>query len=303
MHSLYFFLPGINCNSLNHKMNRFWGRNEEGLSPKFTRDDDQILALNYENLCDADYLNRLFVAEDANQTSQDLDFMTESGDPQIGSNQVGSSLFSSELSEDLMIFGDSSDLSKFCFDKRFNKEISSTSKNLDSITTLINKQIIVFEHVGRLMVDRCSKSITVQDTSVPDKEVKNPNENIGRHLVSESLPSALSILLQKLSNNTKNDRNQFTFKKSTMEALLSVLFQICDESISIGGTSNTLMSSRSFNPSLLHTLREMLTSCIFSSLNFATNRDQPVLIYSSSQLVEENLKLSFSCFYGLLLLG
>jgi len=45
-------------------MNRFRGLNDDGASSrKLSRDDDQLLALNYENLCDLDYLVRL-LAED-----------------------------------------------------------------------------------------------------------------------------------------------------------------------------------------------------------------------------------------------
>ena len=52
-------------------MNRFWGRNEHGSVPRFSRDDEQILALNYENLCDGDYLNRLFSSDAVSVIAED----------------------------------------------------------------------------------------------------------------------------------------------------------------------------------------------------------------------------------------
>ena len=295
------------------EMNRFWGRNDEGSSQKFTRDDDQILALNYENLCDMDYVNRLFLSDEINDSSQDADFMIESGDPQIGNSQMASSIFSSELSEDLMIFGDSAELSKLCFDRRFSKEISLTGKYQDSITNLFNKQIIVFEHVGRIMVDRCSQPVPPDKDDAATK-LENTEQfasatalkfEVGRHLISDSLPSALAILQQKLSCIKAEGRVLTNFKKTTIEGLLAMVFIICDESAtnSLRFGSVHSVATWDFNPMLLINLRNMLTSCIHSSLTFSVNRDQNVSIYSSSQLVEENLKLAFSCFYGLLLLG
>ena len=293
-------------------MNRFWGRNDEGSSPKFTRDDDQILALNYENLCDMDYVNRLFVSDEMNEGNQDADFMAESGDPQLGNSQMGSSLFSSELSEDLMIFGDCAELSKLCFDRRFSKEISLTGKYQDSVTNLFNKQIIVFEHVGRIMVDRCSQPVPLDKEDAVSKSENNEqciSETVvkfeRRHLISDLLPSALAILQHKLSFMKADGRVQINFKKTTIEGLLSMVLIICDESASYSLRLGSVHSVASwdFNPMLLINLRNILTSCIHSSLTFAINRDEKLSIYSSSQQVEENLKMAFSCFYGLLLLG
>jgi len=300
-------------------MNKFWGRNEEGSIPKFTRDDEQILALNYENLCDADYLSRLFISDEFYGNQDTSDIISDSNDPVV--NTHGSSLFSSELSEDLMLFGDSPEMSKVCFERRFNKEINSTGKTHDSISSVVKRQVIVFEHIGQLMLNRCMHSndesskdkvlISKPVSKVVDANNKSTidSENslvLSNHVVSDTLSCALSILLRKI-NIPKNGKGQFSFKKSILDGLLSILFQICEESRNSSlraGDALPQTTATNFHPSLLGNLRKIFVSCIFSCLNFSTIRqDGQVTIYASGQLVEENIKLAFSCFYGLLLIG
>lgn len=292
-------------------MNRFWGRNDEGISPRFTRDDDQILALNYENICDVDYLNRLFLPDDSSQSNSETDVIIDSGDPQIMNSQVGSTLFSSELSEDLILFGNAPDLSRTCFYKRFNREVSATGKGQDSIASLQSKQVVVFEHMGKLMIDRCYLPVNNPKSTLTQDEKLPPSQNNLTHMVSGTLSSALSTLLSKSrGSQSKIDRNPFIFKKSTMDGILSLLFQICEESTSnilqgsgINAAVHSLSLPWSIHPSMLNVLRDMLTSCIHSSLNFAAGREGLHPIYPCGALVDENIKLAFSCFYGLLLLG
>ena len=45
------------------KMNVYYGRDAGRSLANFSREDKQLMALNYENLCDSDYLDRLFSSD------------------------------------------------------------------------------------------------------------------------------------------------------------------------------------------------------------------------------------------------
>ncbi len=134
-------------------------------SSRFTRDDEQLLALNYENLCDGDYLNRLFTDNVTGSSSSDkegsyAEVTTPSSSAQETSFHPDSAIFSSDLAEDLIIFGKSPDLGRLIFDRRFHHELSTHnfSKTQDSATNLILRQAVVFDYIGKLMLERCTSS-------------------------------------------------------------------------------------------------------------------------------------------------
>ena len=55
-------------------MNRFRGLQEDGTTiKKLSREDDQLLALNYENLCDLDYLSRVLTEDSLVSAGVSLD--------------------------------------------------------------------------------------------------------------------------------------------------------------------------------------------------------------------------------------
>jgi hypothetical protein len=62
-------------------MNQFLGRSNNIEPHRFSRDDEQILALNYENVCDSEYLNRLFISDTISSVSTS---------PVVGSSNVDS---------------------------------------------------------------------------------------------------------------------------------------------------------------------------------------------------------------------
>ena len=232
-------------------MNRFWGRNEGySNSPRFSRDDEQLLALNYENLCDGDYLNRLFVTDNLNGSGaiagvgvgvsdKDNSSQLENSISSIyhlesSSNQPDSILYASDVAEDLILFGNEPDLGKSLFEKRFHNELSSQilSKNQDSVTNVIYRQAVVFEHIGKLMLERCkmnskNKGSDLRSRSDKDKDKDNnsssqgndSNSNYPRSIVSEVLSCTLKVIESKSPSS---------LKRSSLEALLSIMFQIVE---------------------------------------------------------------------------
>jgi len=72
-------------------MNRFRGLNEDGSSVrKLNRDDDQLLALNYENLCDLEYLGRLLAEDGLVEAGVSLEGLKQTRGLSSGSQPNGS---------------------------------------------------------------------------------------------------------------------------------------------------------------------------------------------------------------------
>lgn len=196
-------------------MNRFWGRNEHGSTQKFTRDDDQILALNYENLCDGDYINRLFSIEGVGVTFEESQSTESSGMTGLTDN----SLFSSELPEDFIVFGNDRKLGRTFSKIRFNRQITTSLKHQDPVASLLNRQSLVFEHIGKLMIERC-------DTKALKSEfLKDVNDgNIDDNTFSHAAAFALDCCLRMLDKD-----NCRTLNSDTFEPIISMVFQISQE--------------------------------------------------------------------------
>lgn len=219
-------------------MNRFWGRNDGGLSIRFSRDDEQILALNYENLCDGDYLNRLFVTDnlvgpnmtnDKDSGTSDATSSSNFNALESSSNHPDSILFSSDLAEDLVIFGNSPDMGRAVFEKRFHYDLScqNFSKTQDSITNLISRQAIVFDYIGKLMLERCiapNRTKLSETASVCSSSEVVIDISAQHHIASEALACTLGILERK---------NSSSLSRSALESLLSIIFQVVQVKIFI----------------------------------------------------------------------
>jgi hypothetical protein len=137
-------------------MRRFWGHNDLSSAPRFSRDDDQILALNYENLCDGDYLQKLFVTDPFNTKDNNLTtlFIGESNRSIASSSE--SALLNPEMAEDVILFGDSIPLGKHFHMKRLQRELQQSNKFYDSVSLQISRQVLVYEHIAQLMSTRCN---------------------------------------------------------------------------------------------------------------------------------------------------
>lgn len=135
-------------------MKKFWGQGDSSSLAKFSRDDDQILALNYENLCDGDYLQRLFINDPFEiKETWSTSMVYESSRSPISPSD--SSLLNPELAEDIIIFGNNIELGKMLFDKRIVREMEQSGKIYDSIYLQISRQVLIYDHMASLMVKRC----------------------------------------------------------------------------------------------------------------------------------------------------
>lgn len=200
-------------------MRRFWGRNDQSAAPRFSRDDDQILALNYENLCDGDYLQRLFVNDPFNsKDSLNNSMMVEGNRGSASSSE--SALLNPEMAEDLIIFGDSVSLGKQFYNKRLSRELQQSNKFIDSVFLQISRQVLVYEHMSQLMVQRC--------TAAP-----LPAEAVGavegtKHLMEKPLIfSTLACCLHMIRSS--GDWKQVS--SSSVRAVMQILFPFLDTGV------------------------------------------------------------------------
>ncbi len=166
-------------------MRRFWGRGDSN-NLKFSRDDEQILALNYENLCDGDYLVRLF----ASDPSKD-DNTQGSGESKISQAENNNSV--QDLAEDIIVFGDEVDIGKQFYKKRLQKEMNSTLKFGDPLAGQINRQVLVFEHMTNVIMNRLSVKYPL--VSIPQATTSNiPSLNPHLPLSTLALGCCLSMV-------------------------------------------------------------------------------------------------------------
>ena len=74
-------------------MNLLWGQNPSSSFCRLPHEQNPLLALNYENLCDTDYLSRLF----ATQLGEQLDLQGQPAQP----NDNESWLLTADTAEDV----------------------------------------------------------------------------------------------------------------------------------------------------------------------------------------------------------
>lgn len=303
-------------------MNRFWGRGSDGTAaPRFSRDSEQLLALNYENLCDAEYLNRLFV-HDNSAGSPAADKESGGGDTSTSNyfsdaSSYSDSIYSSDLAEDLVIFGDTSDIGRVVFERRFHTELSSQNfarNNQDSVTSLISRQAVVFEHIGKLMLERCTAPLpkrkstagvsgiasTTTTATVEDRDSGKSNDTSEGALLNHIATDALASTLRSLER-----KNLSSLSRPALESLLSIILQI------LKGTNGKLLLLQ--NPSGEPQLPMYTSTFKWNAQHIRSLRNiffgglTTVLVALPSShdinVLEERLKHCFTCFYGLLTIG
>lgn len=249
-------------------MNKFWGRNEHGSIPKFLRDNDQLLALNYENLCDSDYINKLFISDNISapivvaisdnsnaiiSSNSDLQKSTSTTTNNINHHDSENMLNYMDLPEDLIICGNDLELGSRFFELRFNKELVHAMKNLDLITNLINRQSIIFEHIGKLIIDKCTiekamvykhqhivehkKRVDVKTVDVVHPLVSDVSSNNNISVTSSSSPlsssitSVYSLALDCTLSLLTSDTMNTGIYNQVINHLISIIFDICQENL------------------------------------------------------------------------
>lgn len=281
--------------------------NNSSIRYKFTRDDEQILALNYENLCDGDYLHRLFLLEGPGSAANNATITSTTGiAANIGvagtsaivsnnvvtapkeENQIAdqnrstseSNISSSEFSEDVIIFGDNIPLGQMLFERRFNRELAAQAKFQDILGLQINRQAIIYEHMAHIMLHRFQQQ--KNECAVVGGASSNSTAHTivdQHHLINDSLLSVFSL---------------FREKKSSAATLKSFLVAVCLFFDSSNPEIMQMMKCEYFGE-----IRKMLYKAVsrISSPQFLE-----LLRWNKHQYAEE-LRSALYAVYGFLALG
>jgi Regulator of chromosome condensation (RCC1) repeat len=276
-------------------MNLFWGQNPSSTFCRLPHEQNPLLALNYENLCDADYLSRLF----ATQLGEQLDLQGQPAQP----NDYESWLLTADTAEDVIVFGEDFSLGKHLLGKRFLTGVSSSVSNLDILSTSVQRQVVVFEIIGRLIRDSALHQqieyrrlqLAAYERRVrqhSDSISSEPRKESKKHLASEALGCALKTL-------ARHSRDKVN--RSSIDPILFLLLRMYQDTgnnckIVTGAVAEKVPE---VDKSHLQHLREILCNGVEQGIElFLACRHS-----CSVKENEENLKLSMSSAYGLLSIG
>lgn len=268
-------------------MNRFWGRNEYGFVPKFSRDDEQILALNYENLCDGDYLNRLFTVDNS---PTDKDGAT--AEPTPTGNNLEHSIYHSDIAEDLILFGNSPEIGRDFYTIRFYRDLQLHLKCQDSISNIVNRQVAVFDHIGRLMVERCTKPRPKIKTRSNLSSLEDSISSKPPSLAASFTGVALTCCLQQFDRS----KHSHSVRRRSVEPLIGMVFSICQESL----LKHKLPEVSRLSVEHIQRIRTILSAGVTKFLSLGTSASDKLVSFGR---FEKDLKLALASFYGLLVLG
>ena len=321
---------------------------------RFSRDDEQLIALTFENLCDEGYLQRLFVGpgeaagggtgsaldgsasasqnnealvsgrgtgsqQAATQTSQQQQppQLTQSQQQQQQQQQHSPSQSShvgvegwtmtADMAEDVILFGNAIELGRDFQERRFIRDVSMLHKSQDALAGIVHKQILVFEHIGRLMLERCampapkgaspsSSSSAVTSRKAPTV-ASPPEQGVMAGLATDALLCAVRVL---------ESQSRLNIRLATVEPLLSLVMNLF-KSLSLSpaqaeAATGQRLASGQIPRQHVQFLRSMLCSGLCK-----LSRESSRLVQSGAKEAdgyrEELLRLALTCAYGLLSIG
>ena len=276
-------------------MNLLWGQNPSSSFCRLPHEQNPLLALNYENLCDTDYLSRLF----ATQLGEQLDLQGQPAQP----NDNESWLLTADTAEDVIIFGEDFSLGKYLLRKRFLTGVLSSVSNFDILSTSVQRQVVIFEIIGRLIRDSAlyqqtefkKIQLSTYEKSVrelSDPILSEPRKESKKHLASEALGCALKTL-------ARHSRDKVN--RSSIDPILFLLLRMYQESGSNSRrvASEAAVAAPEVDKAHLQYLREILCNGVEQGIEMFVACRQSCSVKQN----EENLKLSMSSAYGLLSVG
>ena len=274
-------------------MSRSWEQNPCSNVPVLSRNENQMLALNYENLCDADYLNRLFTVQSGILVGESL---------QAQDQDYGNWLLTADIAENIIVFGDDLELGKYLLQKRLINKILSAATTHDVLSIMIQRQVIVFENISRLVQSKCLQhekqlKLTSQNTYVIPVKIEGSIHNYPKQKkIKDFTSDALGCALRALAVHSRNQ-----LQRSAVDPILSLLLSLHQEQLSASGAneSSADRSPLGMNGNHLQDLREILCNGVEHGMElFAA-----CFLNSEVKQTEEHLKLTLSCAYGLLTIG
>ena len=241
--------------------------------------------------------------------------------PSIDANRdlVDAWIMDADLPEDLVVFGDSYDIGLAFLNRRFSMDISYSIKSLmDSTTSSIFRQALVFEHIGNVMIDLSRKSQLKNNSDNNIKFKGFMNDNIDHetnkdgslidetkikdnsHFAADALMCAIRVL-------EKQSRDKL--EQAAVEPIISLLLNIMkgesenqydDIEIKSRKKKNQNGKKTGISKDYLQYIRSLLCNCMLSLDALIGSSTNEVV---SEKDKEANLKLCLTCTYGLLCLG
>jgi hypothetical protein len=202
------------------------GKSELNHHWRFAREDEQILALNYENLCDSDYLSRLFISDGANEESK-------SNEQASNLSEAGGT--AQELAEDVVVFGKDLATGKQLFQRRLERDIILSCNTLDPFAYQISRQVLVFEHMARLMTTKVL-SPNAATSSIPHATFCRSNVDGEQPRPFSAI--ALQCCLSIISSDTEVD-----YLSTTIQPVIISLIQFFNPEMWSNPISNSVISS------------------------------------------------------------
>jgi len=245
-----------------------------GRNVKFSRDDGQICALNYENLCDIEYLSKLFVSE-----------------THVEPNELSTHpwLLTPDLPEDILLFSENDNVGLEFIYKRALLDDSSHGRLLDNHADVILRQIKVFAHIGRMIVSKCKN--TDQTSLLLDEAALRISHSDSYSRNFYFLPDALTCALQVLKDSSKK-----SFSRTTLNSIISLISEIFQGSNCDGSPGDKMFM---ISPMHAHLLRYSLCEGMRPDL---TSRESGTC-KNLDQEVVQSLQLAMSCALCLFRLG
>lgn len=256
-------------------MSSYW---DDSHRAKFSRDDDQIFALNYENLCDIEYLNKLFASE-----------------APVEPEQLSSKpwMFTPDLPEDVLLFGRQTEVGLEFMYHRSLSDDPIQGRLLDSHADVILRQIIVFAHIGRMVVLKCNDVNQAGEINQTDLSVNAATAMRNYSHSFHFLPNALTCALQIIQDSSKK-----TFSRSSLQFIVSLISEIFQNSSKECPSSDLKFKML---PIHAHLLRNSLCTGMQQGLSFS--RDRGASSPSAPGDILQSLKLSMSSAFCLFKLG
>ena len=284
-------------------MNKFWGASASGSVQKLSRDENQLLALNYENLCDGDYLTRLFssgTTGESSSTTIEGGGGSHNTTSQAHMKDNESWILASDVAEDIVLFGDDSNLGKDLLQKRFLRSLSSVTINQDALSILVQRQVVVFENIGQLVSTKCSSLVDGIDsqTNTINAVSSTTSTSSPIHLASEALLCSMKAL-------EIHSRSQL--QRTAVEPIISLMVNMFQERSAMAAATSSSSSEGKLHPSALFDIHEQHFQCLREILcNGVLHGTESFSSFSVGLKLkekEEHFRLCLSSAYGFLATG
>ena len=208
-------------------MNRFFGRNNESRKGAvFQKSDRYMVALNFENLCDPDYVAKLFIMEQS--TDQEQCAQQVNAHQQKGSTWLPTP----DTPEEILLFGDAMELGTELILKQTLYSVPPSLKCPDLLSNLVFRQACIFRRISQVVLkdyveisrSRKDSAAASASDSLSSAAANGHSSNAsGLNMAGDALFCSLSVLARKMRKISSSAGGAGASKMSQMRSLNSYL--------------------------------------------------------------------------------